>query len=181
MSEIVKFISDMIEQRLTNLHTCMLGRIERFDHQNMTANVQPLAKRKFVGKEPQAMPLLINVPVSFLKAGAFFIRPPYKKGDLVLVVFTEQSLDGVSSCRHSLDDGVVVGGISTAPLPDEHGGDFVIAKDDFKVKIIIDMDDNISLETETGDLNFTTKNGDINIGSINGDVNIRGKSRSESW
>ena len=103
-------------------------------------------------------PLLIEVPVSFIKAGPFVIRPPYKKGDIVLVVFADEDIDNVllsgsvsepnSTRKHSLDDAIIVGGIMpfTQTLPNEHIEDLVIAKDDFTTKIVVKEDGEIIIQ-----------------------------------
>ena len=63
-------------------NSAMVGRIERFDASKMKADVLPLIRSKS-GANPS---MLVGVPVSMLRAGGFVIRPPYKKGDIVLVL-----------------------------------------------------------------------------------------------
>ena len=72
----------------------MIARIEKFDPVKMKADVKPLGKIKLCG-EVQEMPLIIEVPVSFIKAGSFFIRPPYNKGDLAFIIFAEHDIDNI--------------------------------------------------------------------------------------
>ncbi len=84
------FFNKLSGNLVNGINSCMLGRIETFDASKMKANVVPLVKNKDGNK-----PMLIEVPVSFIKAGPFLIRPPYKKGDIVLVVFADEDIDNV--------------------------------------------------------------------------------------
>ncbi len=163
------FFNKLSGSLVNEINSCMLGRIETFDASKMKANVVPLVKNKDGNK-----PMLIEVPVSFIKAGPFLIRPPYKKGDIVLVVFADEDIDNVllsgnvsepnSTRKHSLDDAIVVGGVMpfTNTLPGEHGEDLVIGKDDFTAKIVIKEDGEILIESDKG-------------------ITISGPSRTESW
>jgi len=147
------FFNKLSGNLVNGINSCMLGRIETFDASKMKANVIPLVKSKDGDK-----PMLIEIPVSFIKAGSFLIRPPYKKGDIVLVVFADEDIDNVllsgnisepnSTRKHSLDDAIVVGGIMpfTQTLPNEHIEDLVIAKDDFTTKIVVKEDGEIIIQ-----------------------------------
>ena len=147
------FFNKLSGSLVNEINSCMLGRIETFDASKMKANVVPLVKNKDGNK-----PMLIEVPVSFIKAGPFLIRPPYKKGDIVLVVFADEDIDNVllsgnisepnSTRKHSLDDAIIVGGIMpfTQTLPNEHIEDLVIAKDDFTTKIVVKEDGEIIIQ-----------------------------------
>lgn len=141
---------NMLSGNLTGqINSCMLGKIEKFDPTTMKAQVVPLIKDK---------PMLIEVPVSFMRAGPFIIRPPYKKGDMVLIVFADADIDNIlltgdvsepnTNRSHSMDDAIVVGGIMpfTANLPGEHADDLVIAKSDLTVKIVLTQDGNIIIQ-----------------------------------
>lgn len=147
------FFNKLSGNLVNGINSCMLGKIETFDASKMKANVIPLVKNKDGDK-----PMLIEIPVSFIKAGSFLIRPPYKKGDIVLVVFADEDIDNVllsgsvsepnSTRKHSLDDAIVVGGIMpfTQTLPNEHIEDLVIAKDDFTTKIVVKEDGEIIIQ-----------------------------------
>ena len=149
----MEFFNKLSGNLVNGINSCMLGRIETFDASKMKANVIPLVKNKDGDK-----PMLIEIPVSFIKAGSFLIRPPYKKGDIVLVVFADEDIDNVllsgnisepnSTRKHSLDDAIVVGGIMpfTQTLPNEHIEDLVIAKDDFTTKIVVKEDGEIIIQ-----------------------------------
>lgn len=141
---------NMLSGNLTGqINSCMLGKIEKFDPTTMKAQVVPLVKDK---------PMLIEVPVSFMKAGPFIIRPPYKRGDMVLIVFADADIDNIlltgdvsepnTNRGHSMDDAIVVGGIMpfTGSLPGEHAEDLIIAKSDLSAKIVISQEGNITIQ-----------------------------------
>lgn len=148
----------------------MIARIEKFDASKMKADVLPLIKTH----DNKEMSLLINVPVSLIRAGGFIIRPPYKRGDIVVVVFADRSIDNVlisgdvssasDSRVHSLDDAIVVGSILpfTQTLPSEHSTDLVIAKEDLSSKIVL------------------KDNGAIEIKSSKS-ITISGPTQSQTW
>ena len=154
----IKFFDKLTEYLTSGINSCMLGKIENFDAVTMKAEVSPMVKYKNKDGSMENRPLLIEVPVSFIKAGPFLIRPPYKQGDIVLVVFADEDIDNVllsgnisepnSTRKHSLDDAIVVGGIMpfTTTLPNEHIEDLVIAKDDFTTKIVVKEDGEIIIQ-----------------------------------
>lgn len=164
-----KFFNQLSQNLTGGINSCTLGKIETFDSTTMKANVIPLVKSEDGNK-----PMLIEVPVSFMRAGPFLIRPPYKQGDIVLVVFADEDIDNVlisgtisepnSTRKHSLDDAIIVGGVMpfTNTLPGEHGNDLVIAKDDFETKLVIEESGKILIESNKG-------------------ITISGPSRTESW
>jgi len=182
----VKFFDNFIQEALANLHTCMPARIESFDPVTMKADVQPLFKRKFRGQDAVPLPKQVSVPVACMRAGGFIIRPPYKKGDMALLVFSERALDNVlgtgqmadpeSNRKHALDDAIIIGGflpfINT--LSGSNAEDLVIGKEDFTTRVVLKPDDTAEIIAPKG-LNITA---DDPTGT---GVQITGRDRSESW
>ncbi len=178
----IKFFDKLTENLTSGINNCMLGKIEKFDAETMKAEVSPMVKYKNKDGSMENRPLLIEVPVSFLKAGPFVIRPPYKPGDIVLVVFADEDIDNVllsgdvsepnSTRVHSLDDAIGVGGIMpfNTILPGEHSEDLIIAKDDFTTKIVIKDDGDIEMKGNNIKLDAAN---DVNIKAA-GNVNING-------
>lgn len=182
MDNAMNFMRKLGESIINGINSSMLGKIESFDSSTMKADVSPLVNSVNKAGESQSMPLLVQVPVSFLKAGPFIIRPPYKPGDIVLVVFADSDIDNAllsgsvstpnSTRKHSLDDAIVVGSIMpyTVSLPSEHADDLVIGTDDFKSKIVLSENGNIIIESEE----------EIEIKS-NKKVTITGPSNNTIW
>lgn len=111
----IEIVENMINQELEDLHTAAPARIEKYDPERMIAEITLLYKNK-----NEILPPIIEVPVTLLKAGSFIIRPPYKSGDIVLVVFSERSLDYILNLapqdpkcktKHRIDDAMIVSGI----------------------------------------------------------------------
>ena len=155
MSEFSEMMNEILGEELTNTHVAMLCRIISFDSQQMKASIQPMQK---------GLPIIDNVPVALQKAGPFFIRVPFEKGDIVVAVFADKGIDAqintgedaeeTGERKHDLGDAIVVGGITpfNSPLPVEDG--LVIAKNDLSAKIVIQGNNNIVIQT-SGVVNIT--------------------------
>lgn len=82
-----------IESRLFDLHTCLPGIVEKYNKAKNTIDVTPCLKRKYETGDVVQQPVILNVPVAFPRGGGFSITHPLKKGDSVILVFSERSLD----------------------------------------------------------------------------------------
>lgn len=78
---------------LASIHTCMPGRIESYEFKTQKASVKPLLKKKFLDGDVIEIPPLVNVPVVFPRTSTAGVTFPLKKGDGVLLVFAERSLE----------------------------------------------------------------------------------------
>lgn len=182
MDDAMEFMNNLSGNITGGINSCMMGKIEKFDGKTMKADVVPLVRTKNKAGEIEEVSMLIEVPVSFLKAGPFLIRPPYKKGDIVLVIFADSDIENAllsgdisnpnSMRKHSLDDAIVVGSIMpfTTSLPGEHLDDFVIANENFTTKIVLKEDGGVEIVSDEN----------IFLKSSKG-VTISGPSNSESW
>lgn len=90
-----------IEYRIADMHTCLPGKITKWDAAKQLAEVEILTKRVAEtadGGEPlvESFPILPEVPVMFPRAGGFFMSFPVTVGDNVLLVFGERSTDEFS-------------------------------------------------------------------------------------
>ncbi|WP_425447726.1 Gp138 family membrane-puncturing spike protein [Dethiothermospora halolimnae] len=160
MSNAINFLDEMMEERLSDVHTCMLAKIEEYDPVTMKAKVQPLFKRKYKNQDPKELQPISEVPVMHLKAGNFIIRPPYQKNDVVLLVFGERAIDNTMltgdkedpqhTRKHSISDAIVIGGIMpfNKTLPSEHGEDLLISKSDLSSKVVIKKNNDIIIHTD---------------------------------
>jgi hypothetical protein len=183
VSEAVSFFDRLSRRLSARTHVALLAKVERFDPQLMKADIQPLQK---------GLPIILEVPVALHKAGPFFLRIPYCKGDVVVAIFADHALDGmiqsgkagmpIDGRQHALDDAIIVGGITpwNSPLPAEHSHDLLIAKNDLSLKIAL-SEEGLLLETDDQDIRLQTKSGNIHLSSVAGNVNIRGRNNSGSW
>ena len=111
--------------------------------------------------ELKEIPPVIEVPVGFLKAGPFVIRPPYEKDDPVVVVFSEKAIDKLLVSgkpenpkykrRHSIDDAIVVNSLQTennVDLNSDYTEDLLLENQDTGSRIVLikngDMEINVS-------------------------------------
>ncbi len=197
MSELNKLIEEFFHDQRERTHTAILARIEEYDHVEMTAKIQPLIKEKYDTSgegdyEHKELEPINKASVACLRAGdRHLIRPPYKEGDIVLAICAERSIDNVIETgeiseqighrRHSLQDAIVIGGITIEPepMPDEHAEDLLICKTDgeeIKTRIVFfDEEDSITIaKGPTGDYDASVEikdNSDIDVFSKN-DINI---------
>ena len=113
-----------IENKLDNLRVAMPGRIADFNAEKQTATVQPLIK-EYVGGKWESLPLLMDVPCFFPRAGGYCLTFPVKLGDECLIIFNDMCLDAwwqsggeqtqLETRRHDLSDAMCLLGITSVP------------------------------------------------------------------
>ena len=122
LSEVLRTAVDLA---LSDVHTALPGRVEKYEARKQKADVKPLLKRTIIaegGEEIiEEMPIIRDVPVVFPRAGGFFISFPIQKDDYVLLIFNERSIDKfvtgdggvpdpVDLRMHNLSDAVAIPG-----------------------------------------------------------------------
>lgn len=137
---LTKLVATMIDQALDDVHTALPARVERFDPTTLRGDVVPLVKRRVKqGGEPEPLPPILDVPFWMPKAGLFVLRFPVRRGDVVLLVFSERALDYLLvdgqpqdprlRRRHALDDAIAIPGLlhmGEGALPADHAGDVAL-------------------------------------------------------
>ena len=94
-----ELIEAIIEHFLRDVHTILPAKIiEVTDYAQQKATIQPLIKerRRDAPWNPKAlsdMALLQNVPIIFPSGNSGMLSMPVKAGDIVLLVFSERSID----------------------------------------------------------------------------------------
>lgn len=120
------------ENLLTNLHTALPGRVERYDPATQRADVQPLIRRRVpkAGTDRREwvyedLPLIPSVRVIHPRGGGAFVHLPIAPGDFVLLVFCETGIghweagngdmsDAGDERRHHLAHAVAIPGFYPA-------------------------------------------------------------------
>ncbi len=126
---LAQLFNAVLAQRFADVHTAMPARVERFDAAKQVADCAPLLQARIeteAGFETVALPVVPNVPVVFPGGGEFRVTFPVKPGDVVLLVFSEasldrwQALDGVQpgdERRHHLADAIAIPGLHSDKRP----------------------------------------------------------------
>lgn len=113
----------------TDLRVAMPGIVQSFDDVEQTVTVQPAIKERIVDQFGNIttvnLPLLLDVPIVFPRAGGFVLTMPVKQGDECLVIFADMCIDAwwsqggvqvqAEKRRHDLSDGFAILGITSQP------------------------------------------------------------------
>lgn len=165
------------ESSASKLRVAIPGIVQYFDPGTQTVTVQPSIREKVVIDSGEStmmeIPMLLDVPVVFPKAGGFSITFPINKGDECLVVFADMCIDawwqsgGVQNQlevrRHDLSDGFAIIGVSSVPNA-----------------IKTYSSDSLQIRNDSGDTFIEIAEGKISVtaDTINlmGDVSVNGRS-----
>lgn len=113
-----------------SLNCVKIGRIQSFDGEKHTAQVQILFKRVLPDLTIKSYPLLVDVPVMTLQGGGGSLQFPITKGDQCLLLFSDRRLDewfqtGGESAPgsprlHDMSDAIAIVGVNAlgGSLPD---------------------------------------------------------------
>lgn len=94
MSTFPETIKAKLAEEVGRIQQGMICVIDTFDKETMRANVKPLMAEKPIGNsEPEALPILPNIPVGYIWDGNYYIRPDYQNGTTVWVTFATHDID----------------------------------------------------------------------------------------
>lgn len=128
---IADVIDANIDAALTGLRVSMPGRVQAFYPDSQTADVVPLlmvpVERDDGSTQSVALPVLPDVPVMMPQAGGRYIKLPVAQGDVVLLVFSDFSLDtwkakgGLVDPQglgpHTLGNAIAIAGLRSPDAP----------------------------------------------------------------
>lgn len=111
-----------LESHQAQIWTALPGYVTAVDLAKQTVSVQPTVKGEVSSADGTSkavnMPVLVDVPICWPKAGGFALTFPVKAGDEVLVVFASRCIDAwwqsggvgvpVESRMHDLSDGFAI-------------------------------------------------------------------------
>lgn len=90
-------IAKLLKRRLAEVHTCLPGKITKYDQGTQLAEVQVAVKHRVPTDDGETIvedfPLIPNVPVEHLQTASFFASFPVGVGDFVWLHIVEQSID----------------------------------------------------------------------------------------
>lgn len=184
-----KIVNSIKKEVYEYIHTSIPAAVVDFNHVEMTATVQLLAKFKIRGIE-QIPKAIYKVPVGHSKSSNFAERVPFKKGDIVFLSFSEVSLEKILSTgaaetvlgdsKFDLTDAVIITCISLQnnKLPDTNKDDWclfnlntnhkIVFKDNGDVEVLskkISLHAEESIEINTPIINALEST--LNIKAIN--------------
>lgn len=171
-SSLERAIQTGVIAELKDLHTCLPGEVISFNAAEQTADIQPMIKRKFKG-EWVNIPVLKSVPVRYQRSADFAITFPLAKGDQVMLVFCERSIDtwleqgGIKAPadfrRHDYSDAFALPMMypKTNKIPAMDAANLQIKTISGNIKFTIRPDGSMDV-TAAGDVDITTDT-DVNI------------------
>ena len=86
-------IKKAINYELNKVNTCIPAVIESYEYKKQKATVKPTVRIKLTSGNEMELPSITNVPVVFPKSGKASLVFPVDKGDHVLLVFSQRSID----------------------------------------------------------------------------------------
>lgn len=119
----------MFEKWGTDLRVSIPGIVQSFDPIEQTVTVQPAVKERIIGPEGDMemvnLPILLDVPIVFPRAGGFVLTMPVQAGDECLIIFADMCIDSwwsqggvqvqAEKRRHDLSDGFAIMGTWSQP------------------------------------------------------------------
>lgn len=107
--DFVSSLRTLIQSELVDLNTSIHGTIVSYE--NGFATVKPSANKLFQDGDSLPFPDIPNVPIRWpsFNGGLCGIKGPIRSGDKVLIVFSQQAIDGTDDMRrHDLTDAYAV-------------------------------------------------------------------------
>lgn len=93
ISEMIDLLNDFFDRRSRSIIIGCIGKIEKHDLSTMRADVKPLIKYTATGDTTASdFAVIPGIPVMFLYAGGYYVRPEYQRGDLVWVTFATHDI-----------------------------------------------------------------------------------------
>jgi hypothetical protein len=122
-SKFQQSIKQILENRVSQIHTALPGVVQSYDSSTQIAKVAPGVKKILVNGDEVELPVCTEVPVIMPGSGDAIIHFPIKKGDPVLLVFCQRAIDEFllsgkiskpsKKRKHDLTDSVAIPGLLT--------------------------------------------------------------------
>lgn len=98
-------LNSFIDFKFSTLNTCMLCTVENVrDLGEQRVDVKPLVNKQFVDSDVLEYPAILSVPLVFPSSSTSAITFPVNKGDVVVVIFNQSSIDVFKSGSHTSHD-----------------------------------------------------------------------------
>jgi hypothetical protein len=95
-------MSDTIEEAIQlaiwgeiegKMHTAIPGIVSKYDPSKPSVEVQPAVKKIYYNGTELSFPVIVSVPIIFPRTKKFHLSFPIEKGDGVLIIFSERSIE----------------------------------------------------------------------------------------
>lgn len=86
-------IEQIISRKLSEIHTCLPGKIVKYEYKTQKAQVQPLIKKQYLDEKEETLPIIVNVPVVWPRASKCSLTFPLLKDDYVMLLFSERAME----------------------------------------------------------------------------------------
>jgi hypothetical protein len=187
----------MMESHQAGLQTALPCLVEAVDFVKQTVSAQPTIRATVTlpdgTTEEQTLPLLVDVPICFPRAGGFALTFPIAVGDECLVVFASRCIDSwwqsgtiesqAEKRMHDLSDGFCLLAPTSQPkvLPSVHSANVQLRNEEGDRYFEIQPNGTTQFKTpearfeihSSGDMNVVTTVGDISVFSFSGDIDIQ--------
>ncbi|MCK4883522.1 MAG: translation initiation factor IF-2 [Candidatus Diapherotrites archaeon] len=189
-------LRNMMESHQAGLWTALPCLIDSVDLVKQTVSAQPTIKgtvsKQDGTTEEVDLPLLVDVPIMFPRAGGFALTFPIAEGDECLVVFASRCIDswwqsgGIQSQAekrmHDLSDGFCMLAPTSQPnvLENVSATSVQLRSEDGADIIEIDPDHNIKMENENGSVKLF-ENGMSRMQNDNGKIEIEDDGKMEMF
>lgn len=91
-STLEQLLTDFFDMMSRDINTCIPGVVERKNSDN-TVEVKPAIKKVYSDGRVVELPLLLDVPVLYPFSSKFSLSWPLEKGDPVIVIFSQRSIE----------------------------------------------------------------------------------------
>lgn len=177
-----KVIQTAIDSALKEVHTCLPAIVTRVDYPNQLIDAQITIQRKLAGVLVN-LPLLVNVPIRYMKSSTFSITFPIEINDNVMVLIAERSIDTwlteggikdpVDIRKFDLSDAFAIPMMyhQKDVIPSFSTTNLEIKTNSGQTRIILKKTEGVQIVT-TGDIDMVSIGGDIDIDSIGGNIEL---------
>jgi len=158
MSKFTDLFEEFFESKLDEIIQGFPAKIDQFDSKTMRATIIPLLQTE-TSEGVFDWPAIADIPVLYINAGGYYIRPVYKKGDFVWVGWStfdyNDALDEKTlpetDLKRSIGSAAVIGAIASdkfqPPAAFDDDGLLIGNGDDLIIQI---KDDTILVKNKSG-------------------------------
>lgn len=140
-------LTQAMDAKLYDMRVAMPGTVVKYDSKKQAVDVQPSLKAKHPDGGSTDLPVVYSVPIVFMRGGDASFTFPIKKGDSVLLIFADRSIDKWLSNggsvdpedtrKHDLSDAIAIPGLSSFknPVPVENLEEVTLRNKNMEIRL----------------------------------------------